>query len=165
MEAREQECIRLRRQLKELKGTASLRQLLTHSRNSSDLSADLLFFFFTGFNSCSLFIVNMSLVIFFVPQFLHPLLPLSREPLPPRGSQQQQAVYWSVGREMRANSSGTSSQVRPKPLCHEHHTRPLAAASNLEFQLFSVYMKHVLTRDTLVFTLILVISLNYFKPF
>lgn len=37
LEAREQECVGLRRQLKELKSTASLRRLLAHSGGSSDL--------------------------------------------------------------------------------------------------------------------------------
>lgn len=37
LEAREQECVQLRRQLKELKSAASLRQLLTHSKKSSEL--------------------------------------------------------------------------------------------------------------------------------
>ncbi|TWW57764.1 Unconventional myosin-Vb [Takifugu flavidus] len=41
LEAREQECIRLRRQLKELKSAASLRQLLTHCENSTDLKLPL----------------------------------------------------------------------------------------------------------------------------
>lgn len=37
VEAREQECVRLRRQLKELKNTVSLRRFLTQGRISSDL--------------------------------------------------------------------------------------------------------------------------------
>lgn len=45
LEAREQECIRLRRQLKELKSTASLRQLLKNSENSAHLYQMLGFFF------------------------------------------------------------------------------------------------------------------------
>lgn len=115
LEAREEECVRLRRQLKELKSTASLRQLLTHSKNSSDLGQILLGGFLPP---C---IVNFSLIISAVFQFSPPPSPLSRDHLHPRGrqqqQQQQQVVYWSVGREMRASSSRTSSQVRPKPLC------------------------------------------------
>lgn len=39
LEAREQECVWLRRQLKERKSTASLRQNLIHSENSRSVSA------------------------------------------------------------------------------------------------------------------------------
>lgn len=36
LEAKEQECVRLRRELKELKNTVSLRQLLTQGKICSD---------------------------------------------------------------------------------------------------------------------------------